>query len=397
MSKRYDFVIIGGGIIGLATGAALLQARRGATLLLLEKETRLAAHQTGRNSGVIHSGIYYKPGSLKAQLCRAGNAAMIDFCRVHDIAHEVCGKVIVATGIDEIPRLENLYKRGIENGLTVEKLTPAQAQDIEPHLGCVAALRVTATGIVDYKNVCEKLAQIIQERGGEIQLGAGTQKIQKTANGYALETTAGSVAAQFLVNCAGLHCDRIARMAGTKTDVKIVPFRGEYFELKPEKRFLVKNLIYPVPDPAFPFLGVHFTRMIDGNIHCGPNAVLALRREGYTKFDFDARDLWETLSFSGFAKLALRYPRVGLSEMRRSLSKSIFTRSLQTLIPQVCADDLVPSAAGVRAQALHPDGRLEDDFLLLRDENALHVLNAPSPAATASLEIGQEIVRQILN
>ncbi len=396
ISKRYDFVIIGGGIIGLATGAALLQTRPGAKLLLLEKETRLAAHQTGRNSGVIHSGIYYKPGSLKAQLCRAGNTAMIEFCRAHDIAHEVCGKVIVATRQDEIPRLENLQQRGIENGLAVEKLTPAQAQEIEPHLHCVAALRVLSTGICDYKNVCEKLAQLIQERGGEIQLGAGVQTLPKSAGGYAIETTGGSFEANFLVNCAGLHCDRIARMAGAQTDVKIVPFRGEYFELKPEKRFLVKHLIYPVPDPAFPFLGVHFTRMIDGNIHCGPNAVLALRREGYKKFDFNARDLWETLTFSGLHKLALRYPRVGLSEMGRSFNKSIFTRSLQTLIPEVQSDDLVPSAAGVRAQALHPDGHLEDDFLLVRDESALHVLNAPSPAATASLEIGKEIARQIV-
>ena len=397
MSKRFDFVIIGGGIIGLATGAALLEARLGAKLLLLEKETRLAAHQTGRNSGVIHSGIYYKPGSLKAQLCKTGNAAMVQFCRAHDIAHEVCGKVIVATRQEEIARLENLHQRGIENGLAVEKLSPEQAREIEPHLQCMAALRVPSTGIVDYKSVCEKLAQMIQQRGGEIQLGAGVQHLQKTAGGYAIETAAGTFEANFLVNCAGLHCDRIARMAGAQTDVKIVPFRGEYFELKPEQRFLVKHLIYPVPDPAFPFLGVHFTRMIDGNIHCGPNAVLAFQREGYTKFDLDARDLLETLTFSGFRKLALHYPLVGLSEMRRSFNKSVFTRSLQTLIPEVQSDDLIPSAAGVRAQALHPDGRLEDDFLLVRDANALHVLNAPSPAATASLKIGEEIVQQIIN
>ncbi len=261
----------------------------------------------------------------------------------------------------------------------------------------MAALRVPSTGIVDYKSVCEKLAQMIQQRGGEIQLGAGVQHLQKTAGGYAIETAAGTFEANFLVNCAGLHCDRIARMAGAQTDVKIVPFRGEYFELKPEQRFLVKHLIYPVPDPAFPFLGVHFTRMIDGNIHCGPNAVLAFQREGYTKFDLDARDLLETLTFSGFRKLALHYPLVGLSEMRRSFNKSVFTRSLQTLIPEVQSDDLIPSAAGVRAQALHPDGRLEDDFLLVRDANALHVLNAPSPAATASLKIGEEIVQQIIN
>ena len=397
MSKRFDFVIIGGGIIGLATGAALLEARRGAKLLLLEKETRLAAHQTGRNSGVIHSGIYYKPGSLKAQLCKTGNAVMVQFCHAHDIAHEVCGKVIVATRQEEIARLENLYQRGIENGLAVEQLSSEQAREIEPHLQCMAALRVPSTGICDYKSVCEKLAQLIQQRGGEIQLGAGVQTLQKTAGGYAVETAAGTFEANFLVNCAGLHCDRIARMAGARTDVKIVPFRGEYFELKPEKRFLVKHLIYPVPDPAFPFLGVHFTRMIDGNIHCGPNAVLAFQREGYTKFDLDARDLWETLTFSGFRKLALRYPLVGLSEMQRSFNKSVFTRSLQTLIPEVRATDLVPSAAGVRAQALHPDGRLEDDFLLLRDENALHILNAPSPAATAALEIGGVVSKMLVS
>lgn len=395
MSKPFDFVIIGGGIIGLSTGAALLAARPGAKLLLVEKENRLASHQTGRNSGVIHSGIYYKPGSLKAQLCRTGNKAMTEFCQTHDIAHEVCGKVIVATHAEEIPRLENLYQRGTINGLAVEKLTREQAQSIEPHLQCVAALRVPSTGICDYKAVCEKLAGIIQERGGTIQRGADVQNIQKTPTGHAIETAMGTFEANFLINCAGLHCDRIARLAGAPTPVKIVPFRGEYFELKPEKRFLVKHLIYPVPDPAFPFLGVHFTRMIDGNIHCGPNAVLALRREGYTKLDFNARDLLETLSFSGFRKLALRYPLVGCSEMWRSLNKAVFTRSLQTLIPEVQSDDLIPSAAGVRAQALHPDGRLEDDFLLVGHENALHVLNAPSPAATASLEIGKEITRQI--
>ena len=397
MRKSFDFIIIGGGIIGLSTGAALLEARRGAKLLLLEKETRLAAHQTGRNSGVIHSGIYYKPGSLKAALCKAGNVAMIEFCRAHEIAHEVCGKVIVATREDEIDRLENLYQRGLENGLAVEKLLPKQAREIEPHLRCVAALRVASTGICDYKTVCEKLAQIIQQRGGDIQLSAGVSHLQKTEFGYAVETSSGTFEAKFLINCAGLHCDRIARLAGAPTRIKIVPFRGEYFELKPEKRFLVKHLIYPVPDPAFPFLGVHFTRMIDGNIHCGPNAVLAFQREGYRKTDFNARDLRETLTFSGFAKLAMRYPRVGMSELGRSFNKSVFTRSLQKLIPEVRAEDLIPSASGVRAQALHPDGRLEDDFLLLRDENALHVLNAPSPAATAALEIGKEIAAQIID
>lgn len=397
MSQRFDFVIIGGGIIGLATGMALLNRQPKAKLLLLEKENRLAAHQTGRNSGVIHSGIYYKPGSLKAQLCKSGNAAIIDFCRVHDIDHEVCGKVIAATRDEEIPRLENLYQRGIENGLAIEKLSPEQAREIEPHLQCVAALRVPSTGICDYKSVCEKLAQIIQESGGEIQLNAGVLGIQKVVGGYAIETSNGVFETKFLINCGGLHCDRISRLAGAQAEVKIVPFRGEYFELKPEKRFLVKHLIYPVPDPAFPFLGVHFTRMIDGNIHCGPNAVLALRREGYRKTDFNFRDAWETLTYSGFAKLALRYPRVGASEILRSFNKSVFTRSLQTLIPEVRADDLVPSASGVRAQALHADGRLEDDFLLLRDEHALHVLNAPSPAATASLEIGKTIAAQVLN
>jgi L-2-hydroxyglutarate oxidase len=396
MSERYDYVIIGGGIVGLATGAALLQKQPGARLLLLEKEKTLAAHQTGRNSGVIHSGIYYKPGSLKAKMAREGNAAMVEFCRAHGIAHEVCGKVIVATRESELPLLENLYQRGLENELAVEKLTAEQTREIEPHVRCLAGLRVPSTGIADYKAVCLKLAEQIQDWGGEIRTGARVERILWHGHVHVLQTRAGEFEAKFLINCAGLHSDRIARLGGAKPDAQIVPFRGEYFELKPQRRHLVKHLIYPVPNPEFPFLGAHFTRMIDGNIHCGPNAVLAFGREGYRKTQVNPRDLSETMRFPGFWKLAAKYPQVGTQEMWRSLNKAAFVRSLQEMIPEVRAEDLRPSPAGIRAQALRADGSLVDDFLITPGENALHVLNAPSPAATASLEIGKTIAAQVL-
>ncbi len=391
----HDFVIIGGGIVGLASGAALLEAWPGARLLVLEKENQLAAHQTGRNSGVIHSGIYYKPGSLKAKMARKGNASMVAFCRAHGIAHEVCGKVIVATRDSELPLLDNLFQRGLENQLTVEKMTAEKVCAIEPHVRCLAGLRVPSTGICDYKAVCHTLAEIIRQRGGEIKLGARVLSILQRGGAHLLQTTAGDFTADFLINCAGLHADRVARLGGATPGAQIVPFRGEYYELRPARRYLVKHLIYPVPHPDFPFLGVHFTRMIDGAIHCGPNAVLAFGREGYRKTNVNFRDLAETLRFTGFWKLAAKYPRIATHEMWRSMHKAAFVRSLQEMIPEVRAEDLEPSPAGIRAQALRADGSLVDDFLIVPGDRALHVLNAPSPAATAALEIGKAIVAQI--
>ena len=393
--SSYDFAIVGGGIVGLATAMMLGRRFPKARLLVLEKEEDFARHQTGRNSGVIHSGIYYPPGSFKARFARAGSQSMVEFCREHGIAHDVCGKLIVATDASELPRLENLYQRGLQNGLQVEKISPGKARVIEPHVRCVAAIKVPSTGIVSYRQVSLRYAELIREQGGMIALGTRVETIHERNNETILETNAGAFVTRFLINCAGLHNDRVARLAGQKAEARIVPFRGEYYELVPERRSLVKGLIYPVPDPAFPFLGVHFTRMIDGSVHAGPNAVLAFRREGYRKTDVTLRDLSETLTFGGFWKLAARHWKEGCEEMYRSLSKAAFVRSLQQLIPEVRARDLVPCAAGVRAQALRPDGKLVDDFMIVRGRNALHVGNAPSPAATASLEIGRHIADQV--
>jgi L-2-hydroxyglutarate oxidase len=380
-------IIIGGGIVGLATAHAVLQRFPGSQVAVLEKENRLASHQTGRNSGVIHSGIYYKPGSFKAAFCKAGNASMIAFCREHGIAHELCGKVIVATEADELPQLEKLYQRGIENRLKMRKLGVEQMREVEPHIAGIAALQVPSTGIVDYQAVVEKLADLVRAAGGEIRLGV---RVLKAGNGV-VSTTAGDFKTKLLINCAGLHSDRVARSAGAEMAAKIVPFRGEYYTLKPEKAALVKSLIYPVPNPQFPFLGVHCTKMIDGSVHLGPNAVLAFAREGYTKTTLNLRDLGETLSFPGFWKLAAKHWRDGFQEVVRSFSRAQFVRSLQRLVPAITEADVIPCAAGVRAQALHPNGALEDDFLIIEKPGAIHVCNAPSPAATASLEIGRHI------
>jgi (S)-2-hydroxyglutarate dehydrogenase len=391
----YDHVIIGGGIVGLATAATLSGRHPGARILLLEKERNHSAHQSGRNSGVIHSGIYYKPGSYKARFARAGAASMVEFCREHDIPHQVCGKVIVATQAKELPELERLFQRGLQNGLTVTKLSAEQVREIEPHVRCLAGLRVPTTGITDYRKVSQQYLELFQRDGGEARFETKVHRITESGTGYLIETTAGEYETKFLVNCGGLHSDRLARLAGANPEAKIIPFRGEYYELTPEKRGLVKTLVYPVPNPEFPFLGVHFTRMIDGSVHAGPNAVLAFKREGYNKTDFDKRDFFETITFSGFRKLAYRNLGEGMKEIYRSLVKKAFVRSLQRLIPEVQSGDLVPCAAGVRAQALTPQGNMVDDFLILRARNALHICNAPSPAATASLEIGAEICRQI--
>jgi len=387
----WDTLIIGGGIVGIATAHAILVQSPGARVLVLEKEDRLCAHQTGRNSGVIHSGIYYKPGSYKARLCRTGNASMFAFCRVHGIAHDRCGKVIVATEAYELPQLKKLHQRGLENGLDVKTLNRDELREHEPHMAGIAGLHVASTGIVDYKAVVAKLADLVQARGGTVKCGARVLKITRSI----VHTTAGDFEARQIINCAGLHSDRVARMSGAEPEAKIVPFRGEYYQLKPEKAHLVKGLIYPVPDPQFPFLGVHCTKMIDGSVHLGPNAVLAFAREGYFKTTVNLRDLSETLTYPGFWKLAARHWRSGFQEIKRSLSRAEFVRSLQRLVPAITEDDVLPCASGVRAQALLNDGSLVDDFLIKQESGIIHVLNAPSPAATASLEIGKEIAGRL--
>jgi L-2-hydroxyglutarate oxidase len=387
----YDFAIIGGGIVGLSTGMALSQTYPHARILVLEKEANWAHHQTGNNSGVIHSGIYYKPGSFKASFCRKGSLSMVEFCREHGIAHEVCGKVIVAREPEELPLLENLYQRGLANEIKIAKLTGEQVQEIEPHVRCLAGIRVDSTGIVNYTQVCEKYMELIRDRGGDLRLKTRVIRLQETAEGLTIETDRGSFNTRFLINCAGLQSDRMARMGRVNPAAKIVPFRGEYYELIPEKRYLVKHLIYPVPNPNFPFLGVHFTRMIDGTIHAGPNAVLSLKREGYKNTDFDLRDFLETVTYPGFWKLSAKHAKTGIEEIIRSFSKAAFTRSLQRLIPEIQADDLVPTHAGVRAQALKNDGQLVDDFLIVEGKQSIHICNAPSPAATSSIEIGKAI------
>ncbi len=392
---KVDCAVIGGGIVGLSVALHLGRRQPGLRVVVLEKEPEIASHQSGRNSGVIHSGIYYAPGSLKARYARAGNRSMIGFCAEHGIAHEVCGKVIVATREKDLPLLDALFQRGRENQIAVTPLSAEEVREVEPHVRCLHGLRVPRTAIVSYREVCQKFADLIVEQGGSIRTSTGVIAIRTRSDTHLLETTQGTLEASFVVNCGGLQSDRLARAAGASPEARIAPFRGEYYELVPERRYLVRSLIYPVPDPAFPFLGVHFTKMIDGSVHAGPNAVLALKREGYAKSDFDLGDTWETLSYPGFWKLARRHYEEGLAEMYRSFSKKAFVASLQKLIPGVSADDLVPSASGVRAQALRPNGELVQDFLLVPGPRSIHVCNAPSPAATASLEIGWEVASQI--
>ena len=389
-----DCIVIGGGIVGLATGWAALKSNPGGRIAILEKEDSLARHQTGRNSGVIHSGIYYKPGSLKAKLCCTGRRRLVEFCEAYGIEHEVCGKVIVAQSESELLRLHNLCERGRENGLAVKSLSADEIKDIEPHVRCTAGIHVPETGIVDFVGVCRKLSELIESQGGELRLGTKVNGIQIKGSETVLETTSGDITARLIINCAGLHSDRLATLAGARLDAQIIPFRGEYYELKPERRFLVGNLIYPVPDPQFPFLGVHFTRMMSGSVHAGPNAVLSLKREGYHRTAFDLRDCVDTITYPGFWRLVSRHGRSGLEEIYRSFSRKAFTRSLQKLVPEVREEDLIPSAPGVRAQALRADGGLVDDFLIINDRSGLHVCNAPSPAATASLEIGRVVAEQ---
>ncbi|PAE95886.1 L-2-hydroxyglutarate oxidase [Shouchella clausii] len=391
----YDFTIIGGGIVGLAVGDALFGRYPKASVLIIEKEQEVAAHQTGHNSGVIHSGIYYKPGSFKAKFAKAGNQSMTAFCQKHGLKVDICGKVIVATNKKELPLLDHLYQRGIDNGLDLRMLSKEELHEAEPYVNGLAAISVPTAGIVSYKEVAEKLASLIAEKGGEIQLGTTVETISESNEGATIETDKGTFQTSYLINCAGLHSDRIAKLAGYHVDMKIVPFRGEYYKLRPEKRHLVKNLIYPVPNPDFPFLGVHFTRMIDGEVDAGPNAVLSFKREGYRKTDIDWQDVAEVIRYKGFWQLATKYWKEGTEEMIRSFSKKKFVENLQHLIPDVTEADLVPGPSGVRAQALTTDGKLVDDFQLIRGRKSLHVCNAPSPAATASLEIGKAIVEKV--
>ncbi|MEF7562339.1 L-2-hydroxyglutarate oxidase [Bacillus infantis] len=391
----YDYIIVGAGIVGLSVGMAIYEKNPDAKVVLLEKEKKVAAHQTGHNSGVIHSGIYYKPGSYKARFARQGNRSMAEFCETHNIDHDICGKVIVASNERELPLLEDLYQRGLQNELAVRKLTREELKEKEPYVNGLEAIHVPMAGIVNYGKVSEKMGEIIRRHGGEIKLSNEVRSITELKDEVAVETDRETVKGRYLINCAGLQSDRIARLAGYHVDLKIVPFRGEYYKLKEEKKGLVNNLIYPVPNPNFPFLGVHFTRMIGGAVDVGPNAVLSLKREGYKKTDFHLRDFAEVMGYPGFWKIASKYMKEGLDEMVRSFSKKKFVENVQQLMPDIQEDDLVPAEAGVRAQALQSDGSLVDDFFIVNGKSSIHVCNAPSPAATASIEIGREIVRKI--
>ena len=388
----YDITIIGGGIVGLATALKLKKSNPFLNILLLEKENELAKHQTGNNSGVIHSGLYYKPGSLKATNCIHGYHLLIDFCREHEIPFDLCGKIVVASDEAELPLLENLYQRGQQNGLqNLKKLKKEELKDYEPHVTGQAGIFVPQTGIVDYKIVANKYGNLIQEKGGSINLGERVLDIQSSEDKSVVITQKSSYTTRLVINCAGLYSDKVARMTVPELNVKIIPFRGEYYKLKKEKEYLVKNLIYPVPDPNFPFLGVHFTRMAKGGVEAGPNAVLAFRREGYKKSDISFSELGETLAWPGFQKVAAKYWRTGFGEMYRSFSKGAFTKALQKLIPEIQETDLVEGGAGVRAQACDRNGGLVDDFMILEEKKVINVCNAPSPAATSSLAIGETV------
>ncbi|MBV8051286.1 MAG: L-2-hydroxyglutarate oxidase [Acidobacteriaceae bacterium] len=390
--RQFDVAIIGGGIIGLATALHFLRMFPSLRLAVLEKEDSVGQHQTGHNSGVIHSGIYYKPGSLKARLCVEGAAAMCSFCQEHDIPMEICGKVIVATNQDEVPRLHALLERGQANGIAgLKMLDRGQVREIEPNCGGVAWLHVPGTGITNYEQVCQKYADIVVAQGGLVKTATEAKCVVQRNSETIVESNQGSLITRFVVNCAGLQSDRITQASGVKPEVRIVPFRGEYYDLTPDRKHLVRNLIYPVPDLRFPFLGVHFTRRITGEVDAGPNAVLAFKREGYRKTDFSLRDVSETFSYSGFWKMAAKYWKDGSAEFYRSFSKSAFVHALQRLVPEVRNADLIRNGSGVRAQALRRDGSLVDDFQFACTGKMLHVWNVPSPAATASLAIGREI------
>jgi L-2-hydroxyglutarate oxidase len=395
MGKRFDIIVVGGGIVGCSVARELVSL--GKKVAVLEKEVALGAHQTGHNSGVIHSGLYYKPGSLKARTCVEGHALLERFCQEQGVPFERCGKLVLATSEDELPALDELERRGRANGLAgVRRIEPGEIREREPHAAGVAALLVPETGIVDYRRVVKAFGTLIERSGGVIFTNVRVLNVRRIDGEITLETSGEAMHGRCLVNCAGLHSDRVAAMSGRHSAERIIPFRGEYYELIPERRSLVNHLVYPVPDPEFPFLGVHFTRMIGGGVEAGPNAVLALKREGYAKASFSFADAWSTMTFGGFWRMARRHWRAGLNEVRRSWSKAAFVRSLQKLVPEVRDEDLVPSGAGVRAQVVDATGGLVDDFRIDATPGMVHVLNAPSPAATASIAIGKLVASQVL-
>lgn len=397
MSKTVDLIVIGGGIVGCAAALTISSRDPSLKIILLEKEAQLASHQTGHNSGVIHAGLYYQPGSMKASTCASGREALYRFCADHGIPHQRCGKVVVAVDESELPALEELERRGHANGLEgLQRLSASQLRGYEPHVRGVGGLFVPQTGIVDYVRVTHKFAELFQARGGLVHLNAAVSRIEEKPDGYLVHSGRQSFETRSLVSCAGLHADRVARLAGLRSKIMILPFRGEYYEFKPERSKLVNHLIYPVPDPQMPFLGVHFTRMIDGTVEAGPNAVLAWKREGYRRTDLSFADLAETFLFRGFWKLSARHWKTGFEEYRRSFSKKQFVKSLQHLIPEVQENDLVPGASGVRAQAVDSAGRMLDDFCIQTKGRMLHVINAPSPAATASLSIAEHIADKVM-
>lgn len=396
MTDAKSVVVIGGGIIGLATARAVLRAHPSRTVVVLEKENEVGRHQSTHNSGVLHAGLYYKPGSLKADFAVRGIRAMTAYCRENHISHEICGKLVVAADESELPRLRTLLERGTANGLTgLRWLSQAEAAELEPNVRAVAAVHVPEEGIVDYQQVVSSLVKEIERLGGSVRTSAGVRSIDRDGSGWRIGSESGELRADGFINCAGLHSDRVARMAGEDPPCRIVPFRGEYFFIRPERRSLIRNLVYPVPDPAFPFLGVHFTRTVHGEVEAGPNAVLAMSREGYRHRDISVRDLSEALAFSGLRRFLARYPRQAFAELQRSLSKTLFCRSLQRLVPSIEKRDLVPGIRGVRAQALSADGSLVEDFLVVARQNAVHLLNAPSPGATASLVIGEAVAARL--
>lgn len=392
--EKADVIVIGGGIIGLAVAYRIQENSSGTRVIVLEKENEVAAHQTGRNSGVLHSGIYYHPGSLKALNCRQGKFAMERFCREHGIDFEICGKVIVAVSDSELSRMHEIFRRGQANGVECEIIGVDRLKELEPHVTGVGAIHVPETGIVDFRKVCWKLREIVSADSGKIVTGTRVINLRDEASQVLVETTGRTYQADMVVNCAGLYSDKVADMTHGR-NCRIVPFRGEYYQLKPAARHLCRNLIYPVPDPNFPFLGVHFTRMIDGTVECGPNAVLALAREGYQKSDFNLTELWDTLAYPAFWKMAMKYWRTGVGEIWRSLHKGAFVKALQRLVPEIQASDLDAAPAGIRAQALLPNGVLVDDFLIQESTRVVHVCNAPSPAATASLNIAKLVVKAL--
>ncbi len=392
-TPTYDIAIIGGGIVGLATAMALTKQYQ-VSVVVLEAESEVAAHQTGHNSGVIHSGLYYKPGSLKAINCTTGREAMYQFCETHNIKHDRCGKVVVATSPEEIPALNTLEERGKANGLEgIKRLTPEEIKEYEPHVVGIDGLFVPQTGIVNYTDVTKMYAKIVQEQGGEILTNTRFTAFHSINGQITLETSQGEIHCRNLINCAGLQSDRVARACGVNPGLQILPFRGEYYEVIPEKHHLVKNLIYPVPDPRFPFLGVHFTRMVHGGVEAGPNAVLAFKREGYKKSDISIYDLAQFAGYIGFWRMAFKYWKMSIGETYRSFSKASFVKALRRLVPELTMDDVFPAGSGVRAQALEPSGKLVDDFRIVEAEHQVHVLNAPSPAATASISIGESIAQ----